>query len=501
MRPFVFVLAFAAVTPLAAQEASPYLPVSHWSMPYIEHLIAAGRMADPSPLARPFKVQDVVRALEAVDSNVVSGAELSVVKLIRSDLLREMRGPSARLDVHASATGSSHARRDALREAGGGPGHATFAGGAALTLYFGPAVVVSHPYFDTRLKWDPDYFGKKDRVIAGRTAEAYVSGQWRFGELFFGSVDRNWGPRIAEGLLVSPSPYSYDHFGVRVGTDGINLEGLITQLDDISDTSGVSQHRYFIAHRFTIRPPGSTTFSLWEGTIVAGPDRQLEPWYANIFTLGILQQYDQNSQANNLLGLDVTTRIKRTQLFASVLVDDIQVDKQTASDREPPSYGLTLGAQGGIARFGWTAFYTQVSNLTYRTPNPAEALMRRGVGLGRNFSDYDQLTLRASMIAGPALLLEPEITLLRQGEGDFRLLYPTVAQFDSTPTLFAGVQERTLRLAVAGRVARGGGRWVVSGDGGVHLIANAGHVTGADKTRWVGRIEIAWRTKKERRIP
>jgi hypothetical protein len=493
----VFVLALAAVTPLEAQEASPYLPLSHWSTPYIEHLIAAGRIADPSPLARPFKAQDVVRALEAVDSNVVTAAEWSVVKLIRSDLLREMRGPSARLDVHASVTGSSHARRDALREAG--PGHATFAGGAALTLYFGPAVLVSHPYFDTRLKWDPDYFGKKDRVIAGRAAEAYVSAQWRFGELFFGSVDRNWGPRIVEGLLVSPSPYSYDHFAVRVGTDGINLEGLITQLDDIVDTSGVPNHRYLIAHRFTIRPPGSTTFSLWEGTIVAGPDRQLEPWFANIFTLGILQQYDQNSQANNLLGFDVTTRIKRTQLFASVLVDDIQVDKQTAGDREPPSYGLTVGAQGGIARFGWTALYTQVSNLTYRTPNPAEALMRRGVGLGRNFSDYDQLTLRSSMIAGPGVLLEPEITLLRQGEGDFRSPYPTVAQFDSTPTLFAGVQERTLRLALTGRVARG--RWVVSGDGGVHIIGNERHVSGVSKTKWVGRIEIGWRTRKEGRIP
>jgi capsule assembly protein Wzi len=481
----------------AAQEASPYLPLSHWSTPYIEHLIATGRMTDPSPLTRPLKTQDVVRALEAVDSNAVTGAEWSVVRRIRSDLARRTRGPSARMDLHAGVAGSSHARRDPLRAAG--PGHGTFAGGAALTLSFGHAVLVSHPYFDTRLKWDPDYSGKQDRVIAGRAAEAYVSAQWRFGDVFFGSVERNWGPRITAGLLVSTSPYSYDHFAVRLGTEDVSLEGLITQLDDLPDTSGALNHRYFIAHRFTIRPPGSTTFSLWEGTILAGPDRQLEPWFANIFTLGIVQQYDQNSQANNLLGLDVTTRIKRTQAFASLLLDDIQVDKKTAGDREPPSYGFTVGAQGGIARFGWTAFYTQVSNLAYRTPQPAEAVMRRNVGLGRNFSDYDQLTLRGSMIAGPGALIEPEVTLLRQGEGDFRVPYPAVAQYDSTPTIFAGVQERTLRLAVAGRVAHG--RWVVSGDGGVHRISNAGHVTGAHRTRWVGRVALEWRTKKEERIP
>ena len=493
-----FLLLLLVPAGATAQEASPYLPISHWSTPYLDHLIATGRIADPSPLSRPFKAQDVVRALDAVDSTVVTGSEWAVVKRIRSDLGRRLPAPSARLDLHAGVTGSSHARRDALRNAG--PGHATFSGGAALTLAFGPVVLVTHPYFDTRLKWDPDYFGKKDRVIAGRAAEAYVSAQWRYGELFFGSVDRNWGPRIAEGLLVSPSPYGYDHFAARIGTDGVFFEGLITQLDDIADTAGVPNHRYFIAHRFTIRP-GNTTFSLWEGTIVAGSDRQLEPWFANIFTLGILQQYDQDAQANNLLGFDVTTQIKRTRAFASLLIDDIQVDKQTAGDREPPSYGFTAGAQGGIGRFGWTAFYTQVSNLAYRTPNPAEALMRRSVGLGRNFSDYDQLTLRGSMMAGPGVVLEPEITLLRQGEGDFRLPYPTVAQFDSTPTIFAGVQERTLRLAIAGRVAHGGGRWVVSGDGGVHLVSNAGHVTGADRTRWVGRIAVEWRTKKEGRIP
>jgi hypothetical protein len=181
------------------------------------------------------------------------------------------------------------------------------------------------------------------------------------------------------------------------------------------------------------------------------------------------------------------------------LIDDLQVDDSTAGDTEPPSYGFTLGAQGGIARFGWTAFYTQVSNLTYRTPSPPEIVMRRNVGLARNFSDYDQLTLRGSLIAGPGALIEPEVTLLRQGEGDFRLPYPTVAQFDSTPTLFAGVVERTVRLAVAGRVAHG--RWVLSGDGGVHLIDNYQHVDATSKTKWVGRIALEWRTKKEGRIP
>src|SRR2546429_4715030 len=46
---------------LAAQEPSPYLPLTHWATPYLDHLIARGAMADPIPLIHPF-VQPVVVA-------------------------------------------------------------------------------------------------------------------------------------------------------------------------------------------------------------------------------------------------------------------------------------------------------------------------------------------------------------------------------------------------------------------------------------------------------
>src|SRR5207244_3702861 len=53
---------------LEAQDASPYLPVQDWTMPYVEHLIAAGLLEDPTPLTRPLRRADVVRALDAVDT-------------------------------------------------------------------------------------------------------------------------------------------------------------------------------------------------------------------------------------------------------------------------------------------------------------------------------------------------------------------------------------------------------------------------------------------------
>src|SRR2546429_8295541 len=65
---------------LAAQEASPYLPMTHWATPYLEHLIAAGVIDDPSPLTRPLRRSDVLHALETVDTVRVSRATLATVR-------------------------------------------------------------------------------------------------------------------------------------------------------------------------------------------------------------------------------------------------------------------------------------------------------------------------------------------------------------------------------------------------------------------------------------
>jgi hypothetical protein len=279
----------------------------------------------------------------------------------------------------------------------------------------------------------------------------------------------------------------------------VRLEALLTQLDDLPDTAGAPNHRWWVAHRLVLRPPGRSTFSLWEGTLVAGRDRALEPWYANVVNLGLLAQYDQGSSANSLIGADAEVWIHRIRAFAQVLVDDVQIDRAAASDREPASYGLTLGAQGGVGPAAWTAFYSRVTNLAYRTPNPPETVMRRGVGLGRNFSDYDQLTLRASVVLGPGVLLTPEATLLRQGQGDFRLPYPAVAAYDSTSTFLAGIVERTVRLAL-GAQWHGGG-WSLVADGGAHLIHNAGHVVGRNDTQWVGSVAVTRRLHWESVVP
>jgi len=151
------------------------------------------------------------------------------------------------------------------------------------------------------------------------------------------------------------------------------------------------------------------------------------------------------------------------------------------------------------ASLGWQLFYTQVANLTYRNENNLQVPLYHLLGTGRNFADYDQATLKLSVLPRPSLLLEPELTLLRQGEGDPRLLHPLVPDYPSTATLFQGVVERTLRVALGGSWQLGG--FQLSGNGGVHLIHNAGHMSGTSYTRWVGSLGVTYRISYENVLP
>ena len=489
-----------------AQDASPYLPLQHWTMPYVEHLIARGVIPDPTPLTRPLKRADVVQVLREVDTLTVGQPVARTVRRLLEALDNNRPGPRYRIAGDVGVAAATYARRDPLaaidsvgpRQAG--PGHATASGGLDLELLLGHVVAVTHPEFDTRLKYDPDWFGKKDRAIAGRTAEAYVAAQWRLGEVFFGRLDRNWGPSGIQGLLLSDNPYGLDHLGFAVGTANFQLQAIATQLDDRAN-SGVVVHRYMAQHRLWLRPAKSLALALWEGSVLSGRDRQFEPWYLNIMNLGVLEQVNNGGNVNSFVGLDVERHGDLT-VFGQFMVDDIQIDRKTPADQKPSSYGLTIGAKGGLgfSSLSWTLLYTRVTNLTYRNEDSLQVPLYHFLGTGRNFADYDQATLKVTLLPHAGLLVTPELTLLRQGEGDPRQPHPPVSAYPTTATIFQGVVERTLRAALSGSYAPSD-RLGLTFNAAVHHVTNFQHVTGDTRTNFVGSVGLSYRFGWEGRLP
>src|SRR5256712_6437932 len=493
-----------SAAPLAAQTASPYVPLHRGPMPYVESLIPGGVIADPTPLPRPLKQADLVLALEAADTPRLGAAAKATVRQLLREFRPRVRGPRYRVELGAGLAAASYTMRDPLELGRGVPPRQAvrrgFASGTGqLLLAFGPFVAVSHPTVDTRLQYDPDWTAKNDN--ATRWEEGYVSGQWRHGEAFFGILDRNWGPSGIQGVLLSDDPYSMDHLYLSIGTERVQIAAIATQLDSRTDTSGAIVNRYMIYHRFWLRPRGRWTVALWEGSVISGVGRPLEPWYLNAATLGVLRQSATDANVNSFVGFDLE-RHARTTLFGQFMLDDIQLSRKVASDQKPTSYAFTVGAKGRLRSraAAWTLFYTQVANLTYRNEDDLQVPLLYGLGTGRNFSDYDQATAKLGIVTRSGALLEPELTLLRQGEGDPRLPHPLVPDYPTTAGFLQGVVERTVRVALSGSyapVARFGLRF----DGGVHRISNYLHMSGQRRTQVVRSLSNAYRFSTQGALP
>jgi hypothetical protein len=391
------------------------------------------------------------------------------------------------LEGRIGAQGYTHARRELLHPAGpdGAQPYAELGGSAT----FGNLVLVTRPTIEPRLVKDPDWLGRRDLKVAGRVADAYISAQFTYANLLYGQMDRNWGPVGLPGIPLSNYGYERQGLAIEVGTRDIRLSALATDLQDEVDSLGRTVHRYYFVHRLHARLSRRLSLAPWEGIIVAGADRNFESRYRNPLSLGYLANtIGLGDRSNVMLGLDARWQaFGRTTLQAQLALDDFWYDNRR---RNRDRWALTFAAEGPLWReAAWHVLYTQVSSLALRAFNPAENFTDGGVGVGRNFSDQDQASIRITLPVRDEWLLLPELTLLRQGEGRIDDPYPQPDANGvlSTPALFIGVVERTYRAAV-GLTGRTGPLDLVA-NAGFHHVVNSGHQEGRTVNRFEGRIQ------------
>ncbi len=485
------------VSSLHAQKPSPYVPIDHWTMRYVEHLISAGVMVDPDPLTRPLTQRQLRNALLAVDTAQVDATTRQLV----GDLIREFpertASPSYYFDGFLGFRAKTYGRRRPLRQ--GGVGLGAFIGQYDASATFGNFLLNSTAFFDRQLRGDPEYTGVIPGSIANRVL-GHIAFQFEHGEFFWGNISRNWGPAALSGFQISDVPYSYDHFALRLGTDHFSLEMLATPLDTVSDLQeDTPSNRYLMAHRLIVHAIPKLTVSFSETALLAGPGRNFDIWYLNPLRSAWLAADDENERdgGNFSLAVDVDFRASnRLALFSSLFMDDgpgvFDLRNLSKPDSEPSAFGFTAGFRTGLpGPTSLTAYYTMVSLLAYRSSSQrsSHVYSRRGIGIARNFSDYDQFTVKMSILPHRSTLLQPEITLLRQGEGDFRDPFPPRDQLPVLPHLHLGTVERTWRLAVNG-TATLKSRVTLRWDAGLHLVRNLQNVAGASESRFVGSIAI-----------
>jgi hypothetical protein len=231
--------------------------------------------------------------------------------------------------------------------------------------------------------------------------------------------------------------------------------------------------------------------AVWEGVVLAGADRNFETRYRNPLSISYLANtIGLGDRGNVLLGLDVHWRaFGQTTFEGQFALDDFQYQNRSDPGRLPDRWALTIAAFGPLGPLlAWRAFYTQVSSLAFRTFNPFENFTDNEVGLGRNFSDVDQLTFSVSVPVAGRWLATPELTLQRQGEGGINAPFPsTPAETGQTPQIFIGVVEQTYRLGLGIRGRHG--PLDVQANAGLHHIVNSRHEEGRTENRFEGRIQ------------
>jgi hypothetical protein len=476
--------------PRQQDRPSPYVSLDDPQLPLLEHLIARGDVADPSPFIRPFRRSDALRVLATADSAHAGGTAVPALIAYFSDPEDRQWW---RADGQIGGEGYTHARRDPLHPAG--DGNVSAYAELRLEAAVGPIQLVSRLVDQPRIQRDPDWTGVQHGVpsvlcCGWRYPDAYASAQFGWGTLFYGQMARNWGPTGVAGIGVSNVGYERPDVAFEVHTGDFRLLSVASQLEDQQDSTGSLVHRYFFAHRLGLQLGKRLHVAGWETTVIAGHERDFDARYRNPLTLGVLANlYSFGDRGNILVGMEA--RWQATDAFAletQIALDDLA--NRSSAEGHPSRYAFTIGGHGRLARSAaWRAFYTQASSLAFRTFNPQENFTDAGVGLGRNFDDNDQTTVLVTIPFRNRWLLSPELTLLRQGEGRINDPYPgTRAERLATPALFIGTVERVWRAALS--VSGTQGPFRVTASGGMNHMVNADNVPGTTSDRFEGQVLI-----------
>ncbi len=510
---FAFIV---GATPLRAQ-GSADVPLGDNAYVYLDALLARHALRSLSALERPYNVAEIARALRhempAHPSPIIQSYERALRRALSkydvSGLLSDKpRQPGLHyqlgLDLYGTAESSSirelmRANTDRNIEPGGG---------AEALMQLGPVTAAAHPIIDGRLNVDPEYHlfngvNVQNRADPVRIQEGYLDARWKYGEIYFGREGRNSGPTMYDGLLLGNYTYSYDHLYAVIGIPQLRMQTLVTRLNDEFYPGDTIVQRFFSWHRLSSHIK-TVEIGVTESIVYGRPGQSFVFNYVNplgLYYFSEINEEQGGQNANKMVGLDGAWRSPVGNFSAEAYLDDIQAfggcgGAAGPSCKKPPSGGWTLQADGiplvGDQRLFFA--YTLVSNLSYRTyEQPWTDYASYDIGLGRGFSDYDEVRGGIDLAVIPEVPLKVYAAFSRQGQGDYRIPFPPVSAFPTTPTFLSGVVSRVYRGAVSGAVSL---PWLdVSGDVGLNHVTNWDHVSETGKTLFAGRVvfTLTWR--------
>ena len=252
--------------------------------------------------------------------------------------------------------------------------------------------------------------------------EAYLTAQFQLGE----SLLRPDGPALGAGRAFPDCRsahygYARPQLGFEVGAAQLTPAAQASQLRDENDTLGQTVKRYFFAHRLSaqltrkLQPRAVGNHSaLRRGPLVRRP----VPQPRHPAAAGQRVRTGRRRQCHARTGSPVAVPAAH-DAAAQLAIDDFQYKDRTGPDPDPRPLRLYPAAPSVpcFANIAWRGLYTQASSLAFRprirsrtSPTPESGW----VAISPTTISFRFSQPRRSPATGWS---RPELTLLRQGEG------------------------------------------------------------------------------------
>ncbi len=366
-------------------------------------------------------------------------------------------------------------------------GYESFRGGA-LGRPLKNVFVYGKFVLDEQRAEDPDYTGKKWRGLAGDVEEAFVNYSSDKFSLTVGRFGSFWGPR--NSLVLSYSE-PLDGFGYSFRWGKLVISYRLARLDGLNpDRDSVEQfeNRYFAGHRFDFHFSPRIRVGLFEAVVYGGPGRQIELAYLNPLIFFHGSQLNDGADDNTMVGFDFSLKpISGVKLYGQLLIDDYQVDNESASDNEPAELGYIFGGYFAhvVSSLDIKTEYTRVNNWTFNQVLERNRYLIHDKPIGGALgNDYDLATLSLFRWLSETAALTAGVGYLRQGEGSVTADWtePWLAASEDYSEKFpTGIVEKTATFSVGyrGFILN---NFFVNLNTGVKRVVNYDHATGDNRS-------------------
>ena len=316
----------------------------------------------------------------------------------------------------------------------------------------GPFALVSRLAAEPRLTDDPEWPGRRDLTLLYRAPEAYLSAQFKYGNVFYGQMLRNWGPvglagHRSQRLCLPPGRVRLSRRRAELRARGLRAlaQGRAghartpdpplllrpprqrpPQRPPAGGALGDDRH---LGHRSRVRwpLPESADAAPVHQSVRAGLRTGMSSSASMRPGASAAAPRCRHSSGSTICNTS-TRRVRRA----------IPTAGRSRSRDSARSVARSRGARSTPRRRAWPSAPTTRPRTS---PTPVS-------GSAATSTTWTRSPLTVSVPYRSRWLLTPELTLLRQGEGDINDPFPaTDEEAGALPQLFIGVVERTWRAA------------------------------------------------------